>query len=776
MAYASGSLISASDYNGFVGTNPSAAPNLLNTIYGEGSGRSGYGQTEVSLVPQDAVVSFSSWNALITAMNKIAKHQGTNIIDISIDADSIITAQIPAGSITSAFTTNLESLYTNRNNCAAQGAAIATTVTQRASWGTQIYFSHTITFDSGDDARNFFNAGGQIAITFSHPNGTGIDTLWTNLARDCGTIVVSAPSSGSAKVAGGTYTGVTKVGGSGTPTVLALNAGYYSLTSNYREIFKQVAASGNYKYLSSFISVNIKSNGTRGYNGDMGNVITIITKFDEIPEGMAGGTLASQGTAVTVALRPPGTSYINNTWGTPLIVGNMLSVNSSGYQGLVSGTQTSSLPGGAGEASFTNPGTYNWQAPQGITKVSIVCVGAGGGGGGAGSNSGPAGGGGSGGALAYKNDLDVIPGNNYKVVVGKGGGGGVFGAFGFSGEDSYFQYGTNDKVLAGGGKGGSGPSTRLSVAGGLPDKSRDTSIGGGQGGAGGSSGTSSSQAGAGGGAGGYTGIGGSGANNGVAGTATAGQGGGGGGGGAGSGTTSTVVGPYKVLTTRDNTPILGARFNKTNAYWSTFMNNNAVWNQDSTSNLFDVTYEEIFPYSADYTFTVAIDNTATIMLDGVAIYGTPNVNTFSLNPPASFVKTVTAGTHTVRILVANGSVRPGGAALSIDYAGGTVSGNSLGNAGAGGGVGLYGKGDDGSAGIDKTARGGGGGSGGANGIGGSNVLPKGGAFGGGGGGAGGSNLANGTTGGDGAGGAVRIIWAGNSGIARSFPNTNTGTV
>lgn len=73
-----------------------------------------------------------------------------------------------------------------------------------------------------------------------------------------------------------------------------------------------------------------------------------------------------------------------------------------------------------GQEEFSSPGTYNWVCPQGVTAVSVLCVG-GGGGGDAGSDTLGVGGGGGGGGLAYRNNIAVIPGQSYTVVVGAGG-------------------------------------------------------------------------------------------------------------------------------------------------------------------------------------------------------------------------------------------------------------------------------------------------------------------------------------------------------------------
>jgi hypothetical protein len=83
-----------------------------------------------------------------------------------------------------------------------------------------------------------------------------------------------------------------------------------------------------------------------------------------------------------------------------------------------------------GQQSYTSPGTYTWTAPAGVNDVSVVCIGGGGGGG---PNNG-----GNGGSLGWKNNIPVIPGQTYTVVVGRGGYGGSNDFSYRKGEDSYF--------------------------------------------------------------------------------------------------------------------------------------------------------------------------------------------------------------------------------------------------------------------------------------------------------------------------------------------------
>jgi hypothetical protein len=179
-----------------------------------------------------------------------------------------------------------------------------------------------------------------------------------------------------------------------------------------------------------------------------------------------------------------------------------------------------------GEQEYTTSGTYSWEAPAGVTTISVVCVG----GGGSGRQTTSGGGGGGGGGLGWKNNISVTPGQNYAVVVGGGGATASAGANGNPGGVSYF---INDTTVKGG---GGGAGTTSGGAGG--DYVGD---GGGNGGNGGSP-TGGGGAG-GGGAGGYSGSGGNGGdgagstgNNG-----SNGSGGGGGGGGAGGLATSTVT-------------------------------------------------------------------------------------------------------------------------------------------------------------------------------------------------------------------------------------------
>lgn len=172
-----------------------------------------------------------------------------------------------------------------------------------------------------------------------------------------------------------------------------------------------------------------------------------------------------------------------------------------------------------GQEVFDTAGTFSWVAPTGVTKVSVVAIGS------AGfialdpvpGNRKFAGGGGGG--LGYKNNITVIPGNSYSVVVAA-----PSFSYCLCGSPSSFNgscaigYGGSKSTI--GGTGGAG--------GGF------VGDGGGSGGNGGNSSTPGGQnAGGFGGTGGYSGNGGRGGCGGGARSPGAdGAGGGGGGGGA----------------------------------------------------------------------------------------------------------------------------------------------------------------------------------------------------------------------------------------------------
>ena len=314
MSYAQNGLIEATDFNTLVGANPETSANKLNTVWATGGTTAGYGQTAVSQVADgDTVIATGQWNALVANTASAAAHSGSSITSV--------TAPTSGGTVTylSAIPTNLTTIYTNRRNAASVGSTSSSTATRSSSWENGLTFTHTVTFASGDAARYFFNAGGQIKMTASHPTGSGINLLFSDLASNAGTLVQSAPNSGTVSIAGVNYSGISRVGGGGNTPTIDANKGYFGLSTSNATVYTQTASSGPSGYLSSFIRYITKSNGAQGSNGDTGSVVTIYTIFDEIPNEL----VASSGTAVTLTLQAPETTNLSASWGTPTLASSV---------------------------------------------------------------------------------------------------------------------------------------------------------------------------------------------------------------------------------------------------------------------------------------------------------------------------------------------------------------------------------------------------------------------------------------------------------------------
>jgi hypothetical protein len=285
----------------------------LNTTWATGGTTAGYGQTAEANVATCDSVTASKWANLINKTASAASHQGTSINSVS--------APVTGGTIAylSNVPTNLTTVYSSRLNAATQGATTSNLVSYGSSWVNALTFTHTATFANGDAARYFFNSGGQLKITCAHASTSGAgNVLFNGLASNVGTVVMSAPTSGTITIASTSYNGITKVGGGGSAPTVSTNSGYFAMTTSNATVFTQLAG-GATAYLNSFIRVIAKSNGTQGSNGDAGSVVTLYTVWDEVPDGLTVGS----GSNVTVTAVAPETTNLSNTWGTITLAGSV---------------------------------------------------------------------------------------------------------------------------------------------------------------------------------------------------------------------------------------------------------------------------------------------------------------------------------------------------------------------------------------------------------------------------------------------------------------------
>ena len=330
MTYTAGSLIEATDYNGFVSTSA----NNVNDIWSTGSSDKGYGQTAIATVSVGGTVTATQWATLVNNLASLGNHQGT----------TITSRTAPVAGNTIAILTNvatdINSLTTNRGNAAGSGTQYTTfsgttsktTTTGSGTTPWTITFTHTVTFADSNSARYFFNAGGRVKWETSKTStGTTADAEWNDLANTLVGDIFITGGTLTQTIAGTAYTGTTKSGGTGTPTTLATTTGFYDLTTTAVTIYKQFADTAPYtgQYIQINASVNSNSAPT---------VLTLTTTWVD-PGGASVGSTdqISGGTATTspfstfgtapatvVTYFPPSTTYLTTaSWGTPTIAASV---------------------------------------------------------------------------------------------------------------------------------------------------------------------------------------------------------------------------------------------------------------------------------------------------------------------------------------------------------------------------------------------------------------------------------------------------------------------
>jgi hypothetical protein len=333
MSYTVGGLIEATDYNGFVNTGA----NNINAIWATGSGDKGWGQTAISTVSAGGTVTATQWATLVA--NLATSGQQTN---------STLTSrtQPVAGNIIAVLanvSNDINTVTNNRGNAAASGTEYGiftgttskTTATGSGTTAWTITFTHTVTFASANAARFFFNAGGLIRLQYGKTStGTDHDPDWNTLAGQCGSIYFSGRVNSAAQTISGTsYTGTTRIGGSGgTQTTLATTTGYYNITAGAAAttLFQLNNASAPYtpEYIRTTVALNAGA-----------TVLTFVTTWVDdgssgagVSSNISGGTgVSSPATSIGAATAPttlltyipPSTTYLTASWGTPTIAASV---------------------------------------------------------------------------------------------------------------------------------------------------------------------------------------------------------------------------------------------------------------------------------------------------------------------------------------------------------------------------------------------------------------------------------------------------------------------
>ena len=292
MTYASGGLIEATDYNGFVSS--------VNALWGVGSGDSGYGQaTTLSSVSAAGTVTATQWSDLIARINSIRQHADNTTSGLSSpSAGNTITYLSTMSSQISTATSNR--LNNTGDGNAANGAGGTLTVSNATGWTTTRTLEISITWSSYNQMRYFFNTGGYVDFnaTNSSFSGNTKSSDWQSLATAFGTTRIKAQDS-------------LKSGGSGTLSTNNTNAGFYDLTATDTLVLRQYSptATGGYNssYISSFARLNVA-------HASSPTVIYLKIVFQDDAADVFDDTVSGTA-AMQAAGYASGVTYISNVWG-----------------------------------------------------------------------------------------------------------------------------------------------------------------------------------------------------------------------------------------------------------------------------------------------------------------------------------------------------------------------------------------------------------------------------------------------------------------------------
>lgn len=233
-------------------------------VYGNGSGTYGYGQTlnSSAVSTSDTVNAFHMTN-LKTDMINARVHQ--------TGASPTLSNVISQEDITDAVYVQYESASTSILNDAAVIFATTQASTEpkltsdrSTSWGgtsevQSVEHHFTVTFNSEDHRRHFFNSGGEIRLAASLTGGTGSKyTEWNGMLSALGTIKITSNNT---------------TADSGTSSGL----GNFDLTTSYQTL---LIKTGSGVYVDNDYTLKAKANGS---------VITIKAEFNDDAAGSGAG-------------------------------------------------------------------------------------------------------------------------------------------------------------------------------------------------------------------------------------------------------------------------------------------------------------------------------------------------------------------------------------------------------------------------------------------------------------------------------------------------------
>lgn len=336
MAYTTGSIITKGHYNTFVagnedGTYSTDTPNI-GIIWGIGNGRFGYGQDLSAIAPvvSGQVIQAADWDNLDAIISNVIDHQlgpGNYASTSPVIPGQMIT---PIGRLAP----GVLLAYNGIGKCFAPSESNYTTQTNSA-WGgptrRKLKVTQTLTFETADHARWFFNAGGKLKLTFDFtPTPLSLQSaVWENITQSAGSITIGYRD--TVRNGGSTYAGshiILPAGAGGfwsnpsgspkehfrqlpNPFGRYYDLDYDGIRGYYGSGYYSNGTYGYYEGTDDYLKVEMLITDNNGINGNLGRSVKVITTLvtGEISYAPPGDTI--QGTfGVNLAVSKPTTDYL----------------------------------------------------------------------------------------------------------------------------------------------------------------------------------------------------------------------------------------------------------------------------------------------------------------------------------------------------------------------------------------------------------------------------------------------------------------------------------
>lgn len=258
MGYEAGDKITIAEYNElFLDGNNLGSGYGINHLIGSGSLYHGLGEQTLNIVSTGQQITATQWNSLFTAMDNLANHTNDTLTSTEprVSGDLIQIKQ--------AIISDLQTLAASVEAGCPNATALATTAAQQTTqasgrWNESHIVEQSISFNSANEMRWFFNAGGKIQINVTRTGNAGSVASQKDMAMDD---LIDSLGDFKIKSQSSEYSndGSTNVN---TLTTNGLSIGFYDLTTSYQTILELTQDWATYN--SMYIKIEAKLNATPG--------------------------------------------------------------------------------------------------------------------------------------------------------------------------------------------------------------------------------------------------------------------------------------------------------------------------------------------------------------------------------------------------------------------------------------------------------------------------------------------------------------------------------